>query len=349
MNRVLSLSRTAVPAAALSFLVLIVSCSPDPFTPSSGEFVFSDTWGKDDSGVSREIGPGHGDGQQGSEIGAFNAPTALAVRLDEIFVLDSGNSRIQKFSLYGAPRNFSCRTQPGVVMNSLGEEGSDAGEFFAPADMCLDAAGRILVADSGNFRVQVFDGSGLAVKAIGRVLNGRPSGTNAPGGFFRPVAVAVDPSGNIYVLDNFKCTIDRFSSSLAVDAAWQSAGSLRDQVLASAVDLEFHEGFLFVLCRTKIMKFDPSGALEEETDLGGFGQDRLAGATRLSVVDGRFAVSDGNYVKFFDSEMNFLYSIGGVSGDGPGELSSPSGAALSGDTLYIADTGNNRLQLFRRR
>jgi len=339
-------------AILLISLALFAGCSRNPMVPASGEFEFLDTWGKDYYTASRDIGPGHGDGTSGSEIGAFKSPTALAVHQTEIYVLDSGNSRIQKFSLSagnaGAPVNFSFQTN-GVEMNSLGSAGYSTYEFVDASDLCVGPGGGLFVADRENFCVQAFGPAGQIVKVIARFLNGRPALTNAPGGFMRPVSVAVDPSGSLFVLDTMKSTIDKFSNTLNVDASWQTAGSLHNASLASAVDMEYAGGCLYVLLPAGIMKFGLSGNLVEEFDLAGFSQDRLAAGARIAVAEGMIIVSDGNFVKFFDLESHSLFSLGGLSGDRDGELSSPEGVCLAGGILYVADSGNNRLQLFQRK
>ena len=330
-------------------LLLSFACSRTPLVPASGEFVFENTWGKDGYTVSDYIGPGHGDGTAGSEIGAFNTPTVLAVYQSELYVLDSGNQRVQKFSLSGAPRSFSVQTNPAVNLNCLGSSGYMPGEFVDPSDLCMSPAGNLFVADSQNFCVQVFDQSGRLVKLLGRILSSRPAATNVTGGFIMPVAVTTDPAGNAYVLDPAKSTIDKFSNSLNIDPAWQTAGGLHDSAFASAVDLGWHAASLYVLFRTKIMEFSAAGGFTKEIEFAGFGQDRLANASRLSILDEMFVVSDGNYLKFFTLEGRFLYSIGGLTGDRDAEFRFPRGAVLVGDELYIADSGNNRLQIFKRR
>ena len=324
----------------------------NPVIPASGEFVFQDTWGKDYYGTSRDIGPGHGDGTSGSEIGAFNAPKTLRIEQGYLFVLDSGNHRIQKFYLLGAPKPFSDQTAEGVTLNCLGSEGYKTNQFVDPSDLCVSfIAGDIFVADRENFCVQVFDMTGKAIKTLARILNGRPAATNAPGGFFRPTAVAVNPFRELFVLDTGKSTVDKFLNSLNIDASWGTGGSLYNPAFASAVDIEGNDNnfWIYVLCRTKILKFGDSGNLVEEMDLAGFGPDRLANASRLAISADMLIITDGNYVKFFDFDGHFLYSIGGLSGDRDGEFNSPDGAYLFDDRLYVADTGNNRIQLFERR
>ena len=331
----------------LAFLSLF-ACSRNPLAPATGVFVFQETWGKDYYSTSKDIGPGHGDGTSGSEIGAFNMPTALDVHSDEIFVLDAGNHRVQKFSLDGAPRSFDDQSAAGVTLNCLGSEGIDTNEFVDPSDLCVSSSGDIFVADRGNFCVQVFAASGTNERVLAFFRHGFPALTNGPGGFIKPEAVTIGPDRCLFVLDTAKSTIDKFSNTLNVNPAWGTSGSLHDDDFAYATDIEWYKGSLYALCRTRILKFDKSGDLIGEMALAGFGTDQLADAIRLTVSDSMFIISDGNYVKFFNLDGGFLFSIGGLSGDRVGEFNVPAGTALVGDDLYVADSGNNRIQLFRR-
>ncbi len=80
----------------------------------------------------------------------FNLPAGVAVAPNgNIFIADGyANCRVHKF----AP--------DGSLMHSWGEPGSGAGQFALPHGVWIDAAGRVLVADRENDRVQVFDQDG---------------------------------------------------------------------------------------------------------------------------------------------------------------------------------------------
>jgi DNA-binding beta-propeller fold protein YncE len=62
----------------------------------------------------------------------------------------------------------------------------------------------VVVADSGNNRIQVVDQDGGFVRAFGRQGSGN-------GEFNRPVAVALDPEGNIFVVDQGNNRVQSFS------------------------------------------------------------------------------------------------------------------------------------------
>jgi tripartite motif-containing protein 71 len=61
-----------------------------------------------------------------------------------VYVTDVNNNRIQKFG------------SDGAFITSWGSEGSGEGQFLEPEGIDIDTEGNVYVADTGNFRIQVF-------------------------------------------------------------------------------------------------------------------------------------------------------------------------------------------------
>jgi sugar lactone lactonase YvrE len=82
--------------------------------------------------------------------GPFNLPTDIALTPSgEMFVTDGyGNARVHRFAADGTYRF------------SWGEPGAAPGQFNLPHGLWIDRAGRVLVCDRENDRVQVFDQDG---------------------------------------------------------------------------------------------------------------------------------------------------------------------------------------------
>jgi sugar lactone lactonase YvrE len=80
----------------------------------------------------------------------FNRPTAVAVAAGgDVFVSDGyGNARVHRFDARGA------------LLHSFGEAGAEPGRFRTPHGICIDRDGRVLVADRGNERIQLFSQDG---------------------------------------------------------------------------------------------------------------------------------------------------------------------------------------------
>jgi NHL repeat-containing protein len=110
---------------------------------------------------------------------SFNRTADVAWdRAGNIYVADGasttiGNARVAKFD------------KDGHFIKSWGFRGSEAGQFSAIRGIVLDAQGSIYVADSGNKRIQVFDGDGNFKSQI--------TGIGAP------MAICITPGPHQYI------------------------------------------------------------------------------------------------------------------------------------------------------
>ena len=77
--------------------------------------------------------------------GQFVRPASLTVDASgNVFVVDEGNNRIQKFDSNG---NF---------LTKWGTTGSGDGQFEEPTSIALDTSGNVYVVERGNSRIQLF-------------------------------------------------------------------------------------------------------------------------------------------------------------------------------------------------
>lgn len=82
-------------------------------------------------------------------------PTDIVVDADgNIYVLDTGNFRIQKYD------------SKGKYLATIGRQGQGPGEFLNPYCMDIDRDSNIYVADRENRRVQIFTSSGMYAGSI---------------------------------------------------------------------------------------------------------------------------------------------------------------------------------------
>jgi len=82
----------------------------------------------------------------------------------------------------------------GVTNMFEGGRGSGKGESNSPLGMCIDGNGNILVADTGNGRIEKFSPTGSFLSVIASKGSGH-------GQLGEPNGIAVDRSGNIYVAE----------------------------------------------------------------------------------------------------------------------------------------------------
>ena len=320
----------------LIVVFVLLNCSKqNPFSPQPPTYTFYQTWGKDYYTTSRDIGPGHGDGTSGSEIGAFNLPLKICSYENNIFVLDKNNERIQKFSLSGIPADFQNQTESYIDASTLGSKGTTIGKFLNPSDLKIDNLGNLYVADSENFNVQVFDSSGT-----NRTILGTSTYSNGPAGFVSPSLLAIDENNNLYVLDKGKSTIDIYTNLLY--------SSSFNGNFSQVVDFEYYQSFLYLLFPNKIVKLSPSGSIVDEFKLSGFQLQQISQAKGFYINSNGFYICDGNYIKLFDFQFNLVTYWGGISGKRPEEFHSPSDIIEVGNFLYITDSNNNRIQVYKK-
>jgi len=117
-------------------------------------------WGKTPK-VKLELIRRIGDIDTEDENVAFNYPSDVAVDKDgNIYILDSGNARIQKFG------------PDGKYLATIGGKGQGPGELMLPDGIDFDRDGNLVVADSAQSRIKVFIGGGKDVKSV--VLRDQP-------------------------------------------------------------------------------------------------------------------------------------------------------------------------------
>ncbi len=122
-------------------------------------------------------------GEKGSGEGQLDGPSGLEFDDDDnLYVVDSRNDRVQKF------------TKDGKYLSGWGESGSGEGQFNRPWGITVDAEGSVYVADWGNDRVQKFTAGGDYLMTFG-------TPPEQGGGLRRPADVAVDSDGDVYVAD----------------------------------------------------------------------------------------------------------------------------------------------------
>ncbi|MGD2245407.1 MAG: NHL repeat-containing protein [Candidatus Aminicenantes bacterium] len=95
---------------------------------------------------------------------AFHIPSDIAIDdQGNIYILDAGNHRIQKFG------------PDGKYITTLGNRGQGPGEFFLPLSLDIDPNGYLYVSDPQNQRIQILNPDGEEHKTLS--FHETPAGT----------------------------------------------------------------------------------------------------------------------------------------------------------------------------
>jgi sugar lactone lactonase YvrE len=138
----------------------------------------------------------------------FNYPSALAVNAaGTIFVADNYNHCIRAVSPNNLVTTFAGT---GTVAGYADGTGTSA-QFYNPTGLVIDAAGNLYVADQYNHRIRKITPAGVVTTIAGSGQAGYVDGAAATAQFDRPVHLALDGAGTIYVTEAYSNRIRKIS------------------------------------------------------------------------------------------------------------------------------------------
>jgi DNA-binding beta-propeller fold protein YncE len=272
----------------------------------------------------------------GSTNGELAGPSGVAVdeSTEDVYVVDRGNSRVEKFDASGA------------YLSQFNGGATPAGSFSEATAVAVDqGTGDVYVADTGHNVVDKFTSAGAYVCELSGVGRGCQASPAEPPLFSAPVGVAVDPtngnptSGDVYVSDKENKTVDVFTSAGGDVTQFQPGA----RPWSLAVDSASHV-FVAMAGEERINEYTPGGGSFIRNFLGGI---RTVGVDLQSGDIFAGAELEGVYgLEEFDSSGHQLGSFGSGLFSAPG-LASP-GIAVNSTThvVYAADTPGNVVDLF---
>ena len=302
--------------------------------------------------------------------------TIAGVAIDpsgDVYVADEFSDRIDEFSAAGAfIKAYGWGVLDGLSQFETctttcqrGIQGGGAGQLALPEGIAIDSSGDVYVADFANVRVDEFSAAGAFIEAYGwGVLDGasrfetctttcqRGIQGGGAGQLDEPSGVAIDPSGDVYVADQFNNRIDKFSAAGAFVKAYGWGvldGASQFETCTTTCQAGIAGGGAGQLDEPIGIATDSSGdvyvAANTGTSLADYGNERIdefsaAGAFMKAYGWG---VLDG--ASQFETCTTTCQQ--GSRGGGAGQLDSPSGVAIdsSGD-VYVADEYNSRIDEF---
>ena len=268
----------------------------------------------------------------------------------------------------------------GVSNVFEGGRGAGKGEFDSPTGIAVDGNGNILVADTGNGRIEKFSPTGTFLSIIGtkgsgqgqleqpngiaidragniyvadagnhRVQKLAPDGTliaewKGPDlGFYGPRRIAVGPDDSIYVVDQGHTRIVKFSPDGQVLAVWGSKGTgdgQFDDPTSVAVDPTTNKVYVADPRNKRIQVFDSNGRFLTKWVIPEWGQP--AGFEDLAIDSkaGRLYASSAHTDAVLIFDLNGT-RLGSLTPKAPDRLQGPSALALANRKLYVLNMHGN--------
>ncbi|XP_058837758.1 RING finger protein nhl-1 isoform X1 [Topomyia yanbarensis] len=261
-------------------------------------------------------------------VGSPTSPTAAAVGIPGAAGMSPRTQYLQK------------RRQ----LFQIGGRGSEPGSFTWPRGIAVGPDNSIVVADSSNHRVQVFDSNGIFVKEFGQYGNG-------DGEFDCLAGVAVNRIGQFIIADRYNHRIQvldpagRFLRSFGTQGTADGKFNYPWGITTDAL------GFIYVCDKEnhRIQVFQSDGTFIGKFGSCGKEEGQLEHPHYIAVSNtNRVVVSDSNNhrIQIFDVNGRVVTTFGGEGSD-EGQFKFPRGVAVD-DQGYIcvADSGNNRIQIF---
>lgn len=197
-------------------------------------------------------------GSAGSGAGQFQSPLGVAVQASSgnVFVVDSQNRRIEKFS------------PSGSFITAFGQD-----QLSSPTTIATDNSGKVYVGDAGTNVLRKFDSDGHFLSTI--------DGSTTPQGAFQSlVGVAVDQAGNLWTADGTTGNVDQFDSKGKFLQQWNDThGS------PSAIAVDSAHNAVYLITQGVIERWSLTGNYQAQVELPiFFGSEGFSGASASALA-----------------------------------------------------------------
>jgi len=199
-------------------------------------------------------------------------------------------------------------------------------------DVDFDAQGRAYVADTHNNRVTIYEMKGSRAKLIGE-LSERIRG---------PEGVLIHPNGQVYVAGAWSNNLVVYRDG-RITAELKGLSSPHDVELAPSGDI-----WLADAGNDRMLLLTPDLKVKRELKGSPYNFDGVRYQDVLD--DGTLITADKNnhQIKVIGPSGELLLVLGTAkSGKGPGKFTTPEGVEHRGDTVWLSDSGNNRIVKYR--
>jgi sugar lactone lactonase YvrE len=278
-------------------------------------------------------------------VADFKADTTQSIGLNQpadvvadgeghVYVADTINSRILVFN------------EGGKTVNTFGKEGNGPGRLSAPMALTVDTErDRVYVADSSNYRIQIFKMNGEFVETIDLNKDMATSERKV-----RPIGIAVNSKGNIYISDADNNFIRIYSSDGTMINKFGGFGN-NDGQFAIPVGLAIDNQdrvYAVDMNNSRFQIFDESGKFISKIGERGDVKGNFMRPKDIWVDEnGLIYVSDGAtlVIQVFDPHGKLIGVVGSEK-DVNLQFASPFGLSVANKNLYVMDRWRNSIRVY---
>lgn len=321
-------------------------------------------------------------GESGSRQGQLKSPAGIDwSHNSRLYIADKGNNRISVFGLDGVfittigqvgladeqrldepdqvyvdlqervyvleKRNngiVSIFNHDGTLLQQLSNKDFNklAGNDTEIINIVIDQAGLLYAADRENGRILQIDWQQK------KLVSSFGSRGEQRGQFQQVSSMAMLPGNKIAVADSVNKKIEIYRLP---ENSYKKLGKFYLPTIAYERSIKLDCTIAYrlrggnVLCldddNNKVASYNSSG--KKVTDFAG----EFSELTAASIDDQDVVILDGEKIKFYKLDGAMRFEVGG-SGDSDGKFDSPTGLFLAKDKIYVADSGNDRIQIFSR-
>jgi sugar lactone lactonase YvrE len=226
-------------------------------------------------------------------------------RVRTFYVLNIPSENLPQFQqrVSGFPATPAFTSMPQTATNTFqGGKGIGRGQFNSPTGIAVDGSGNVLVADTGNGRIEKFSPTGAFLSIIGTKGGGQ-------GQFAQPNGIAIDRVGNIYVADAGNHRVLKLKSDGTFIAEWKGPelGFYGPRRIAIGADNSI---YVVDQGNDRIVKFNPDGTVVTSWGSKGNGDGQFNDPTSVAVeaATNKVYVADprNKRIQVFDDNGKFL-------------------------------------------
>jgi uncharacterized protein (TIGR03437 family) len=299
----------------------------------------------------------------------LNFPVGAAATANDVFVCDAGNNRVLDFPISGgaiasASRVFGQLDFPYNAVNLIegrefyfytGAQNVNGANYYLPGGMvAIDTTStpaHLYVADPGNNRILGFNDYRQAQPGqkadivIGQpdfyhaLINYPTNDPNQPSAtsLYSPHGVAVDSNGDLWVADSGNGRVLRFPKPFS-----QPAGALQQANLVLG-QYSFNQSVKAPTAQTMYSPYGLAFTVEGDLAVSDQADNRV-----LLFLKPSGGFTNGQTAASVIGQPDFNSTTANNAASGTGGLNGPHGIGIdTGDQLYVADTGNNRIAVYR--